>query len=169
MNDAHINAYAARNARLLERKKNRIRYLNGYTQQPASVEQMLANAKDSAYNHRRTLARSHATSRRSNRRRAPRLRALITSSPRRTRKRGDRANGYPDGGIGINDAATASSCPEMALACQNYPNAAHHTPRHRVRCHLQVWMRLQRANDEPGGRTQPRGTKTDLLAGKMTL
>ncbi len=30
MNDAHINAYEARNARLLERKKNRVCYINGY-------------------------------------------------------------------------------------------------------------------------------------------
>jgi hypothetical protein len=30
-------------------------------------------------------------------------------------------------------------------------------------------MRLQRATDEPGGRTQLRGMKADLLAGKMAL
>ena len=166
MNDAHINAYEARNARLLERKKNRIRYLNGYTQQPASVEQMLANAEDLAYNHRRTLARNVSKVEQAPRPAASRAHHIVALADKEARRSRQRLFGW---GIGINDADNGVFLPRDGVGLPNYPNAAHHTPHHRVRYHLQVWMRLQRANDEPGGRTQLRGMKADLLAGKMTL
>jgi hypothetical protein len=61
MNDAPINAHEARNARLPERKRNRIRCLSGFTEQPASAEGLLANAENLTDNHRRTLARNIST------------------------------------------------------------------------------------------------------------
>lgn len=166
MNDSHINAYEARNARLLERKKNRVCYLNGYTQRPASVEQMLANAEDLAYNHRRTLARKVSKIEQ-----APRpatscahhIAALADKEARRSRQR---LLGWS---IGINDADNGVFLPRDRVGLAKYPNAAHHTPHHRVRYHLQVWMQLQRAEHESGGRTQLCGMRTNLLAGKMTL
>ena len=166
MNDAHINAYEARNARLLERKKNRVCYLNGYTQPPASVEKLLANAEDLAYNHRRTLARNVTKVEQAPRPSASCAHHIVALADKEARRSRQRIFGW---GIGINDADNGVFLPRDGAGLPGYPNAAHHTPHHRVRYHLQVWMRLQRASDEPGGRTQLSAMKADLLAGRMTL
>lgn len=166
MNDAHMNVYEARNARLLERKKNRICYLNGYTQRPASVEKLLANAEDLAYNHRRTLARNVTKVEQASRPSVSCAHHIVALADKEARRSRQRIFGW---GIGINDADNGVFLPRVGAGLPGHPNAAHHTPHHRVRYHLQVWMRLQRASDEPAGRTQLGAMKTDLLAGRMTL
>lgn len=166
MNDAHINAYQARNARLLERKKHRICYLNGYTQQSASAERLLANAEDLNYNHRRTLARNITTVEQALRPAASCAHHIVALSDKEALRSRQRLFGW---GIGINDADNGVFLPRDGVGLPNYPKAAHHTPHHRVRYHIQVWMRLQRASDHADGRVQLRGMKADLLAGKMTL
>jgi len=166
MNEAHVNAYEARNAILLERKKNRIQYINGYTQQPASVIQMVANAEDRAYNHRRTLARNISKIEQAPRPSASCAHHVVALADKEALRSRLRIFAW---GIGINDADNGVFLPRDGMGLPGYPSAAHHTPHHRVRYHLQVWLRLQRANDEPGGRTQLRAMKADLLAGRMTL
>jgi len=166
MNDAHINAYEARNARLLERKKNRIRYLNGFTEQPASAERLLANAENLTYNHRRTLARNISTVEQAPRPATSCAHHIVALADKEALRSRQRLFGW---GIGINDADNGVFLPRDGVGLPNHPNAAHHTPHHRIRYHLQVWMRLQRANDQANGRVQLRGMKADLLAGKMTL
>lgn len=166
MNDAHINAYEARNARLLERMKNRICYLNGYTQPPASVEKLLANAEDLAYNHRRALARNVTKVEQAPRPSASCAHHIVALADKEARRSRQRIFGWD---IGINDADNGVFLPRDGAGLPGYPNAAHHTPHHRVRYHLQVWMRLQRASDELGGREQLGAMKGDLLAGRMTL
>jgi len=136
------------------------------TQQPASVDQMLANAEDLAYNHRRTLARNVSKVEQAPRPVASCAHHIVALADKEARRSRQRLFGW---GIGINDAGNGVFLPRDGVGLPNYPNAAHHRPYHRVRYHLQVWMRLQRANDEPGGRTQLRGMKADLLAGKMAL
>ncbi len=166
MNDRQVNAYAVRNAQLLERRKNRIRYLNGYTELPASAERLLSNAEDLTYNHRRTLARNISKSEQRARPVASCAHHIVALSDKEALRSRLRLFGW---GIAINDADNGVFLPRDAVGLPNYPNAARHTPYHRVRYHLQVWMRLQRATGQGDGRVQLRAMKTDLLAGKMTL
>lgn len=57
-NGRHANGYEIRNTILIEEQKERVRYKNGVTVLPVSVQQLFANAQRRNYNHRRTLARN---------------------------------------------------------------------------------------------------------------
>ena len=57
-NGRHANGYEIRNTILIEEQNGRVRYKNGVTVLPVSVQQLFANAQRRGYNHRRTLARN---------------------------------------------------------------------------------------------------------------
>ena len=164
-NHAHVNAYEIRNALLLERRKRRIRYEQGYTL-PASAELLLANAEDAKYNHRRTLSRSIVNATQATRPSSVCAHHIVALTDREARRSRDRIFSW---GIGINDADNGVFLPSDGVGMAGFPNAAHHTPHHNVTYHTRVWMRLARENDVAGGRTQLRSMKADLLAGTMTL
>lgn len=164
-NDAHINAYKVRNALLLKRRKERIRYKNGYTL-PASAELLLANAQKNDYNHRRTLARNvdkiDAKPRPENVC-AHHIVARADSEAERSRRR---LFGW---GIGINDGDNGVYLPMYRIGMPGYPNAVHHSPYHSPAYHLTVYMRFLQERGAEGGRRELRSIKADLLAGKMSL
>lgn len=165
-NSADVNAYDVRNAIVLRWKKSHVQYLNGYTSQPASVMLLLANAEDLTYNHRRTLARNIVAGGKAARpadSAAHHVVALADPEARPARLL------IFSWGIGINDADNGVFLPRHGVGSPGYPNAAHHSPYHKLAYHLGVLARLQRANDQPGGRTQLRAMKADLQSGRMTL
>lgn len=166
MNNAHVNAYEVRNALLIERKKNRIRYLNGYTEMPATVAQMLANAEDRKYNHRRTLARNISAVEEAKRPGAACAHHIVALTDKEARRSRDRIFKF---GIAINDADNGVFLPRHSVGLPGYPKAAHHSPYHSPRYHGEVWLRLRTRSEETGTREELKGMKADLLAGRMTL
>lgn len=72
-------------------------------------------------------------------------------------------------GIGINDADNGVFLPSKKVGMPGFPNATRHKPYHDPEYHCEVYIRLQRGSNEAGGRTELKGMKTDLLAGRMSL
>ena len=164
-NDADVNAYEVRNALLLKRRKERIRYQNGYTL-PASAELLLANAQKDSYNHRRTLARNidkiAATPRPEN----VCAHHIVARADREAERARRRLFGW---GIGINDGDNGVYLPMHSVGMPGFPDATHHSPYHSPGYHLAVYMRLLQEQEAEGGRQELRSIKADLLAGKMSL
>jgi hypothetical protein len=128
--------------------------------------QLLANSEDLAYNHRRTLARNIIAvdkAVRPAKAAAHHIVALAEPEARPSRLL------IFSWGIGINDGDNGVFLPTSCVGMPGYPNAAHHSPYHKLAYHLRVLTRLQVANDQPSGRTQLRAIKADLQAGRMTL
>ena len=164
-NDGHVNAYEARNAILMKRRKERIRYENGYTL-PASAELLLANAENLSYNHRRTLSRNISKFEQAGRPAeacAHHIVALADDEADRSRRR------LFKHGIGINDADNGVHLPRYKIGLPGYPKASHHNSYHRKTYHIEVFMRLLPANDVEQHREALRIMKADLLAGRMSL
>lgn len=57
-NQRHANGYEIRNTLLIDEEKQRVRYRNGITELPCSVQRLFADAQRRNANHRRTLARN---------------------------------------------------------------------------------------------------------------
>src|SRR5690349_5376371 len=57
-NQRQANAYEIRNTILVDEEKERVRYKNGVTELPCSVQRLFADAQRRNANHRRTLARN---------------------------------------------------------------------------------------------------------------
>ena len=164
-NDAHLDAYRLRNALLLKRRKDRIRYKNGYTL-PSSAELLLENAKNNDYNHRRTLARNVAKIDAKLRPENVCAHHIVARADREAERSRRRLFGW---GIGINDGDNGVYLPMHQIGMPGYPNAVHHRPYHSPAYHLAVFMRLLQERGVEGGRKELRSMKADLLAGKMSL
>ncbi|MGN6527287.1 MAG: AHH domain-containing protein [Burkholderiaceae bacterium] len=164
-NDEHVNAYRIRNAILVERRKNRVRYINGMTV-PASAEKLLANAENPSHNHRRTLARNVEKIDQAPRPAGSCAHHIVALADREARLSRLWIFSF---GIGINDGDNGVFLPRGGVGLPGHPNAAHHTPHHRVKYHLQVWIRLQAGEDERAVRLEMRSMKADLLAGRMSV
>lgn len=164
-NDAHVDAYQVRNALLLKRRKERIRYKNGYTL-PASAELLLANAQKNTHNHRRTLARNIDKIDSSPRPAGVCAHHIVARADREAERSRRRLFGW---GIGINDGDNGVYLPMHAIGMPGHPNATRHSPYHSPDYHLAVFMRLLQEREAEGGRKELRSMKADLLAGKMSL
>lgn len=164
-NDAHVNAYEVRNALLSKRRKERIRYQNGFTL-PASAELLLANAQKNNYNHRRTLARNIDKIDKQLRPEGVCAHHIIARADPEAERSRRRLFGW---GIGINDGDNGVYLPMHQVGMAGFPKAAHHSPYHSPEYHLAVYLRLLQEREAEGGRNELRSIKADLLAGRMSL
>ncbi len=164
-NDPNANPRQLINAGLINQRKARIAYENGYTV-PAAAQTLLANAQRRDYNHRRTLSRNVVAATQQARPAsscAHHIVALRDSEAARSRVLLFRW------GIGINDADNGVFLPARSAGLPGAPNAAHHTSTHAPEYHYEVFLRLRRGADPGGGRRELKDMKGDLLAGRMSL
>lgn len=164
-NDAHVNAYQIRNALLLKRQKERVRYENGHTL-PTTAEVLLANAERQDYNHRRTLSRNISKIDGKPRPAGVCAHHIVALTDQQAAPSRKRLFGW---GIGINDGDNGVHLPMHKVGIAGYPNAAHHKPYHSPSYHIEVYFRLLEAGDTQSGRGRLREIKADLLTGSLSL
>jgi hypothetical protein len=164
-NDPNVNPRGLINAELIKEQKARVRYKNGITL-PTAASVLLANAARQDYNHRRRLSGNIVAASKQARPSqacAHHIVALLAAGAARSRMLLFRW------GIGINDADNGVFLPAKQVGLPGHPAAAHHTPHHDAKYHFEVFFRLNLRNNEADARTELRGMKSDLLAGRMSL
>ncbi len=164
-NDPNANPRELMNAGMINQRKARVVYENGFTV-PAAAQMLLANAQRRDYNHRRTLSRNLVAATEQSRPAsscAHHIVALRDGEAARSRVLLFRW------GIGINDADNGVFLPAKSVGLPGSPNAAHHTPNHAPEYHYEVFLRLRRGTDTGGGRRELKDMKGDLLIGRMSL
>lgn len=164
-NDASVNVRELINAELLKREKAKVRYANGETL-PASAEILLLNATRKDYNHRRTLSRNIVSATGSRRPANVCAHHIVAVNEDGA---GPSKELLADWGIGINDADNGVFLPSDKMGMSGFPQAAHHTSRHRGQYHFEVYVRLAVHVDTAGGRSELKSIKSDLLEGRLTL
>lgn len=163
-NEPGVNSYEIRNAIVNAEKKERIRYENGVTALPYSVQMLFEDAERKA-NHRRTLARNivHATGQA----RVAKVSAhhIVASVDSRAE---DSRTVLFGCGIGINDADNGVFLPTYkSSVVPSMPDASPHGPIHTARYHGAVYarLRLAKASDTPEVRKRLKKMKADMVAG----
>lgn len=164
-NQRHANAYEIRNAILVDEEKQRVRYHNGITELPCSVQRLFADAQRRNVNHRRTLARNIVQASGQSRPADACAHHIVALNDERAALSRRRLFGWL---IAINDADNGAFLPRYkGRPLPTHPQAPHHgSELHTPVYHAAVYARLRGADatDPAAGRQRLRSIKQQLLA-----
>jgi len=164
-NQRHANGYEIRNAILVDEEKERVRYRNGITELPCSVQRLFADAQRRNANHRRTLARNIVKANGQARPADACAHHIVALNDERALLSRRRLFGWF---IAINDADNGVFLPRHASRpLQGSPQAPHHGAElHTPVYHAAVYARLRGADaaDPAAGRQRLRSIRQQLLA-----
>lgn len=163
-NGRHANGYEVRNTILIEEQKERVRYENGVTALPSSVQQLFADAQRKNYNHRRTLARNIVKATGQTRPVGACAHHIVALNDEQAEFSRRRLFGWF---IAINDADNGVFLPQSGnRPLASSPQAPQHGPVHTPIYHATVYARLRGvdAMNSEAGRQRLRTIKAQLLA-----
>jgi len=163
-NQRQANAYEIRNAILVDEEKERVRYKNGITELPCSVQRLFADAQRRNANHRRTLARNIVHASGQSRPADACAHHIVALNDDRAALSRRRLFGWL---IAINDADNGVFLPRYtSRPLSTHPQAPHHgSELHTPVYHAAVYARLRGAdaNDPAAGRQRLRSISQQLL------